>query len=185
MTLSRFFVPLAAGIAAFPAIAAVTTVGNSAARSCYEAADSKTGAAATALSDCDRALAAEALSRDEMVATYVNRGILRMRKGDIDAAIEDFDTALARDASQPEAYLNKAVALMQRPGEADAALSLFTVAIQKRTRRPALAYLGRAMAYEELGNLRSAYSDYRSASLADPEWKQPRMELARFKVKSE
>jgi tetratricopeptide (TPR) repeat protein len=183
MTLLKFLVPAAAAVAAFPAAAAVTVVGNSAARSCYEAAESLRTALLPAIATCDQALGEEPLSDYDLVATHVNRGILKLRRGDAEGAVEDFDAAIERDPNQAEAYLNKAVALMQHARRADAALPLFSAAIEKKTRRPALAYLGRGMAHEELGNLRSAYSDYRSASAADPKWKEPRRELARFQVK--
>ena len=182
MTQMKFLIAAAAATAAIPAAAAVTVIGSSAARSCYEAAESQTKPGRAAMEACDTALRHEPLTAYEIVATHVNRGILRLRTGEIEGAIADFDTAAARDPDEPEAYVNKGVALMQAPGRAEAAVSLFSMAIEKKTRRPAIAFLGRGMAHEELGDVRSAYHDYRKASAADPEWDQPRLELARFRV---
>lgn len=179
----KFLLVAGAASAAIPATAAVTVIGNSYARSCYEAAESKSLPRPSDLENCDRAIADEALTEHDRVATHVNRGVLRSRRGHTEAALTDFDAALARDPSEPEAYFNKAAVLLRSPGGADEALKLFSVALEKKTRHPARAYLGRGIAQEELGNLRAAYSDYRRASAADPKWAEPRTELARFVVK--
>ena len=93
------------------------------------------------------------------VATHVNRGILRLRRGMVDEAIADFDQAIALDPNQPEAYLNKGAALLQRQNPSEA-VQLFTVALERNTTRPAIAHYGRAIANEQLGNVREAYHDY-------------------------
>lgn len=178
----KFLLILAAGSAAVPASAAVTVIGSSAARICYEASESTAIPSFEILSRCDEALRVEPLTPYEIVATHVNRGILRARIGQVSAALSDFDTALARDPNEPEAYLNKGVVLMRQPNNANEALPLFNMALEKKTRRPALAYYGRGVANEELGNLRSAYEDFRKASVADPKWKEPKTELTRFQV---
>ena len=165
-----------------PAVAAVTVIGSNAARMCYLAAEAKVSADRTMIDYCDDALREEALSHYEVVATHVNRGILRFRAGDVGGAIRDYDKALELDPNQPEAYLNKGVVLI-RQERADAAVPLFTMALEKNTRRPALAYYARAVAHEKLGNLRSAYGDYKRAAAEAPDWKEPRSDLARFVVR--
>lgn len=167
---------------AAPAGAAVTVIGSTAARMCFEAADASMMPDRLSIDHCDTALAEEALSRHDEVATHVNRGILLSRLGNVDGAMKDFDRALALDPNQPEAYLNKGVVLI-RQDQANAAVPLFTMALEKNTRRPALAYYGRGIAHEELGNLRSAYADYKRAVEEDPKWKEPRSDLARFVVR--
>ena len=178
------FLLTAAGLFALaaPAGAAVTVLGSSSAKMCYEAAETMAMPDRGALEYCNAALAGEAANDYEIVASHVNRGILRSRLGNATGALQDFDAALALDPNQPEAYLNKGVVLI-RQNSADAALPLFTMALEKNTRRPALAYYGRGIAHEELGNLRSAYADYKRATEEDPKWKEPRSDLARFVVK--
>ncbi len=170
---------LAAGAA--PASAAVFVIGSSDARFCYEAADSPLLPSVRDVRRCDEALLHEALSQYEIVATHVNRGILRLRRGLTDEAVADFDRAIALDPAQPEAYLNKGAALIRRQNPAEA-LPLFTVALERNTSRPAIAHYGRAVANEALGNLAAAYRDYLRASELDPDWADPRTELARFTV---
>lgn len=174
---------LAALVAVFsvPAIASVTVIGNSLARQCFQAADSPLMPNLADVRRCDTAFAEEALSEYDRVATHVNRGILHLRRGEVDRAIADFDMAMRIDPRQPEAYLNKGAALVRLNNPAEA-LRLFTVALDYDTQRPELAHFGRAIANEELGNVREAYNDYRRASELDPDWADPRTELQRFRV---
>ena len=182
MKLLKFFVFSANLSVAASAAAGVTVIGSSSARICYEAAEKDSAPTLQDLRHCDEALLTGALSAYEQVATHVNRGILRYKKGDIAASLKDFDRAIALDPNQPEAYLNKAAALY-RDGQTRAALPLFSVALEKKTRRPELAYYGRAVAHEDLGNVALAYHDYRRAIEANPHWAAPRAELARFLVR--
>jgi tetratricopeptide (TPR) repeat protein len=182
MTLLRLLVPAVCLVFAAPATAAVTVFGTSSARLCYEAAEFGTGAAA-GIQACDRALAEEALVREERVATFVNRGILKLRGGRVDVAIADFDEAMKTDASEPEAHLNKGMALLRLGGRADEAVALFDAALGHKTRRPALAHYGRAIAHEAAGRVSDAWRDYRQASLLEPAWSDPKTELARFTVR--
>jgi tetratricopeptide (TPR) repeat protein len=174
---------LAAALAAFavPASASVLVVGNSDARMCFEAADSPMLPAARDIRRCDDALRHESLTGYETVATHVNRGILRLRRNQVEEAVADFDRAITLDPEQPEAYLNKGAALIRRQNPAEA-VPLFTASIERNTSRPAIAHYGRAVANEALGNVAAAYRDYRRASELDPEWAEPRAELRRFRV---
>jgi tetratricopeptide (TPR) repeat protein len=172
---------IAAFAAAAPASAAVVVLGNSDARLCYEAADSAMMPVNRDVRRCDEALLRETLTNYEMVATHVNRGILHLRRGAVEAAITDFDQAIAMDPHQPEAYLNKGAALLRRENAAEA-MNLFTMALERNTTRPALAHYGRGIANETLGNLSAAYRDYSAASRIAPDWNEPRVELTRFRV---
>jgi tetratricopeptide (TPR) repeat protein len=175
-----------AALAAFaaPAAAAVLAIGTTSARMCYEAARSPLNPTPSDLRRCDMALTQDALIGYEVVATHVNRGILKVRRGNIAGGIADFDAALARDPDQAEAYLNKGVALMRRDNVGDA-LPFFTVALEKNTQRPALAYYARGVANEALGNIRDAYMDFQRASQLEPEWREPQIELSRFQVRGQ
>jgi tetratricopeptide (TPR) repeat protein len=183
MTIGRIIIAAALAALAVPAGAAVTVLGSTSARMCFEAADSIMAPSRDGVSYCDHALAEENLSDYDTVATYVNRGILKLRMGKSDLAIADFDLALARDPNQPEAYLNKGVALLRKPDGWAQAAPLFDAALAKNTRRPALAYYGRGVANELAGHVKEAYSDYREASRIEPKWRDPRVELTRFSVR--
>jgi tetratricopeptide (TPR) repeat protein len=175
---------LAAGLTALstPAGGAVTVLGNTAARLCYEAAEARMVPTWDSLERCDSALRQEALTEDDRNATYVNRGILKMRGGNYEAALQDYDRAIAADPQLAEAYLNKGLALVRAGRDWDAAVVLFNTAIEKHARRPALAYYGRGIAEEMKGHLKDAYLDYREASRIEPKWREPQADLLRFTV---
>ncbi len=181
---ARLIIAALLAASAAPAAAGVFVVGNSDARMCYEAADSSLMPGVRDVRRCDDALLRENLSGYEIVATHVNRGILRLRRGFVEEAIADFDRAIALDPEQPESYLNKGAALIRRQNPQEA-LQLFTVALERNTTRPAVAHYGRAVANEALGNVAAAYRDYRRASELDPGWADPRTELQRFRVVGE
>lgn len=164
-----------------PGMASVMVIGNSSARACFEAADSPIAPDSDDFRTCDAALRDEALSRHDQVATYVNRGILRLRRNQIDMALVDFDTAIRLDPAEPEAYLNKGAALMRMDNARDA-LPLFTASLERNTTRPDIAHYGRAIANETLGNVRAAYEDYVRASQLRPGWQEPLVELRRFRI---
>jgi tetratricopeptide (TPR) repeat protein len=178
---SYFLFAAAALLAASPAHGAVSVIGNSYARMCYEAAESRVPSMA-AVRSCDDALREDSLSHSDLVATFVNRGILKARAGNVEQAIADYDQALERDPDQPEAYLNKGFALLHLPEAEERAKPMFDTALAKKTRRPELAYYGRAVAHELAGEVRAAYRDYREAHRMAPKWRDPKVELARFKV---
>jgi tetratricopeptide (TPR) repeat protein len=180
---SKFLFAVAVLLAASPAAGAVTVLGNSSARLCYEAAESRSNPSMTLIRTCDQAMHDEGLSDYDLVATLVNRGILKARLGNLDAAIVDYDAALDRNPDEAEAYLNKGFALLHLPDAAQQARPMFDSALEKRTRKPALAYYGRAVANELTGQVRAAYEDYREASRLDPKWQDPKVELARFQVR--
>jgi tetratricopeptide (TPR) repeat protein len=183
MTIGKFLVPAAIAAMAFPAAAAITVLGSTSARMCFEAADARSLPSAQSIGRCDDALEREALTEYEVVATYVNRGILKLRRGRVDEAIADFDTAIRHDPDEPEAYLNKGMATLRLPNGWEQALPLFDTAIEKQTRRPAIAYYGRGVAHELGGEIKLAYLDYKQASAIEPHWREPQNELARFTVR--
>ena len=185
MTICKFLVPAAVAALAMPAEAAVLVIGSTSARLCYEAADARGIPSQTTMAYCDEALEREVLNGYDLTATHVNRGILRLRRGAVDDAIADFDAAIAENPNEPEAYLNKGMALLRLPNGWEGAVPLFNTAIAKRTRRPAIAYYGRAIAYEMGGQIKQAYYDYRQASAIEPKWREPQTELARFTVRQE
>lgn len=160
----------------------VTVIGSSSARMCYEAAESALTTRNQEISYCDQALAEGRLIQSDLVATHINRGILRQRRSDYDGAVADFERARAIDPGYPETYLNHGALLLRRE-QAGPARDMFTAAIERRTRRPALAHYGRGIANETLGDLRAAYNDYRRATELAPDWRDPQVELRRFRVR--
>ena len=116
MAVSRFFVAAFFAASSIPAIAGIVVVGNGAARSCYEAADAVARPTPRDLQRCNEAIVDPGISYHDLVASHVNRGIVRLRSDQIDESIADFDRAIELDPNQAEAYLNKGAALLRRNG---------------------------------------------------------------------
>jgi tetratricopeptide (TPR) repeat protein len=165
---------------ATPASAISIVIGDTLASACYRSSMTSMSYRA-AVEECDRAIEEEALTQGDRAATLVNRGVVKMKAGDLRGAERDFDTALAMDKARAEALLNKGF-LRLRQGQYEAALPFFDQSLQARTIRPALAHYARGIANEELGNVRAAYGDYARARDLDPAWALPAAELSRFKV---
>lgn len=150
-------------------------------RLCYESALS--GAASdTALETCDAALDGPQ-SRADRVATYVNRAIVRDARGDYTGALEDLEAALERVTSRPEPYVDMGIVYVHlgRWRDAEQALSK---GIELGAPTPQRAYFARAIAREELGDVKGAYNDYMRASELAPDWGLPDRELRRFRVET-
>lgn len=173
---------LAAALLSTAAGASVQVLGNSVGHSCYVSATMKNGSK-EALRECDEALRSGLLNDRDTVATYVNRGVVKLYTGAYLSAIADFDRAIKMDPDEPESYLNKGSTILRMEGDPALAASLFDEAISRKTTRPELAYYGRAVAQEARGNLLAAYRDYRRAQELAPRWEEPGRELSRFQVR--
>lgn len=154
-------------------------IGGSAAHSCFEAtAAGRYDQAAVA--NCSDAIQ-EPLVTPDLAGTLVNRGIMFMRAGREDLAQRDYDAAIGLDPGQAEAFLNKAVSMVNT-GHGATAIDLADHALQLRTHKPALAYYVRGLGFEEQGNFHAAYADLRNAASLDPGWAEPAEQLKRYRV---
>jgi tetratricopeptide (TPR) repeat protein len=162
------------------ATAAVWSLGGPMSRLCYESALSR-DARPSAMEHCDRSLSEESLTRPDRAATFVNRGILRMVRGQGAHADADFDAALKLDPNLSDAWLNKGF-LRIRQGNGREALTLIDEGIKRGPQRQALALFARGVAHEQIGDYRSAYNDLRQARALEPSWTMPSEYLARYRV---
>ncbi|WP_430420829.1 tetratricopeptide repeat protein [Phenylobacterium sp.] len=166
--------------AASGAQAAVTVLGSGMARQCSVAA-------LTGLSDsksegmCDMALDTELLSLRDRAGTYVNRGVLKLRRKEFASAMFDFNRAIETKPDIGEAYVNRGAAHVGARRYAEG-LADINKALEMGVEEPEKAYFNRALAYEGLDNLKAAYFDFRKALELAPTWEQPSRELARYTV---
>lgn len=161
------------------ASAYVFVAGGSFAATCYQNARNHLDSP-RALDQCDEALT-EGLSRRDRAGTHVNRGIVLMNRGAFGRALFDFDRAIALQPDLAEGYINRGAALLSQNDYA-AAIDAINRGLELGPAEPALAYYNRAVAHEELGEVREAYRDYRRAAELAPDWEIPRTELTRFRV---
>lgn len=171
---------LLAVLSADAADAAVTVLGGGLAQSCSEAAFRGRSAMGD-IRKCDRALAEEALSPHDRAATYVNRGVLRLRRRESERARSDFDAAIAIAPALGEAWVNRGAAsvLDRRYEEAVADIDK---GLELGVEEEEKAYYNRGLAHEGLDDARAAWLDYRKAAELAPDWDLPRQALARFTV---
>lgn len=161
--------------------ASMVVIGQGNAHECYLAAiQARTDPQARSF--CDTALTLESLNFHDLVATFVNRGVIRIRAGEYRAALVDFQTAITLRPATPEAYVDQSAAMIAL-GDYPGAVASVTQALNLGlTEGRQQALFNRALANEQAGNLTAAYADFQQASQIAPDWPAPRLELARFQV---
>ena len=164
------------------AFAAVTILGGGQAAACFEAAEGGRSDD-SAIATCDMALDTEAMAREDRGGTYINRGVMKLRRRLYEAAHADFDAGIAMIPKVGEGWVNRGAMFVgehkYRDGIDDLDKGL-TLGIKE----PEKAYFNRALAYEGLDDEKSAYLDYQQAATLKPNWAAPRNELRRFSVTS-
>lgn len=107
-------------------------------------------------------------------ATYNDRGLSYVEKGQYDHAILDFNKAIEINPSIPELYYNRGLAYAKYKGQYDKAILDFNKAIELMVElnpthpRLADAYNNRGLAYKEKRQYDTAISDYNKAIEINP-----------------
>jgi tetratricopeptide (TPR) repeat protein len=160
--------------------AAVSVLGGGSAQSCAKAAlDGESGPAAEML--CNIALDSEPLAPPDRAGTFINRGVMKLRRGNFEAAHVDFDAGIALAPNIGEGWVNRGAMYVGEKRYKDAIADI-DKALQLGVKEPEKAYFNRALAYEGLDDEKSAYLDYQEALVLKPGWALPQKELLRFTV---
>lgn len=130
---------------------------------------------------CTDAIDYEMLSPRDRAGTFVNRGVLKLRRANWESARQDFDQAVRLYPKMGEAYVNRGAAALGQGRYADSLPDL-DKGISLGIEEPAKAYFNRALAHEGLDDMKSAYFDYQKAVELSPDWTAPKEQLTRFKV---
>jgi tetratricopeptide (TPR) repeat protein len=135
---------IAASVISSSAYAAIWVVGQGPAADCYLAAATDRRDRSS-IDLCDLALNHDFLIRQDRAATFINRGVLWMRRDEDVRALSDFESAVALMPEFGEAHLMRGIALVElgRYGEAVDAL---TQSISLNPEGPERAYFYRAAA---------------------------------------
>jgi len=160
--------------------ASVTVIGGGMAEACSKATFHGASSYRDELT-CTNALDTELLSPRDRAGTYVNRGIMKFRRMEWDGALKDFNTALRYKPDLGEIYVNRGAVFIAQHRYADG-LNDINKSISLGVEEPEKAYYNRALAYEGLDDVRSAYFDYQKALELAPTWDAPRQQLTRFHV---
>ncbi len=131
---------------------------------------------------CDRAILEGNLGQKDLVASYVNRGVIYMAMGKPKLALADINRALSKDSETGEAYVNRGN-LWFLGKRLEDAIQDYDRAIDLGVERPHVAHLNRAMAYEQLGNLDKAKLDYQAALEYRNDWSEAQTRLDRVEKK--
>ncbi len=137
---------------------------------CYEYSARGNMGSRSAIETCSNALTQQSLSKNDLAATHVNRGILLMRKGDQNPAAEDFQSAIDIKPELTEAYVNYGASLI-RQGKFEEALAKLNIALKDTmsTTRPEALY-NRAIILDRRKDYKAAYYDLKEALTLRPDW---------------
>ena len=167
-------------LAAGSAQAAVTVFGDEAASQCSQAAIAGK-ADPTSERFCTTALDYDTLTAADRAGTFVNRGVMKLRREEFEAAHGDFDAALKLVPTMGEAWVNRG-AMWVGEKRYQFGLDDLNKGLRLGVKEPEKVYFNRALAYEGLDDEKSAYLDYRQALAMKPGWLLPEKELLRFTV---
>ena len=178
----RAFILAACAALSVPAAAAqVTVIGGGIARDCYKTVKFGLGSLSEAEKTCSRAIELEAMNLSNKAATYTNRGVVRMRMGNYDAALEDYAVAKRIRPETGATWLNEGAALIFKK-DYEAALVSLEKAIELNSEDLYAAYYNRAIARERTGDVEGAYFDFVKSKELNPDFPNTDTQLARFTV---
>lgn len=164
----------------------LTLIGNTGyAQKCFEASNVAAriqSASFEDLQNCTKAVDHESLSRADLAATYVNRGIIYAALSRFDNAQSDYQKAMSMDDSIPAIYLNRGN-LWFVTQQLDKAIEDYSKSLELDVNQPHVAFLNRGLAYEYKGNLTQARKDYQTSLGLRPEWESAKLKLARVEEK--
>jgi tetratricopeptide (TPR) repeat protein/S1-C subfamily serine protease len=106
------------------------------------------------------------INKQPQFYVYGNRGNAKSSLGNKQAAIVDYDRAIALNPKDSQVYYNRGIAKSEL-GNNQTAITDYDRAITLNPKF-ALAYVGRGMAKAELGNNQAAIADYDRAIVLDP-----------------
>lgn len=136
------------------------------------------------IDECTVALRNPLLTVHDQATIYTDRGAIYMQHRMFKEAKADLDTAIQLDPNLANAYINRGGVMIAQKRYADAITDIDR-GLALNPDQPEKAYFNRAIADENLRDIKSAFADYTKASQLKPDWVAPKTELARFSTKEE
>jgi hypothetical protein len=138
------------------------------AQDCYRAAARGRGPASVGIDACTLAIEGQVLSVSDLAATYSNRGVLKVRAGNLEAALADHDVAVRLAPGNAGVLINRSNAFVigKRYEEA---FSNLEQAIDIRDEYLPIAYYNRALLFQRVGAIEAARADAERAAELAPE----------------
>jgi len=168
-------------IAPLAASAQVLIIGGGAGEDCYRTVRLNMFPSRSDEKVCSDAIETGALDRVNLAGTLINRGIIRMRRGDFESSLADYARAERLVPDKGALYLNRGAALIGT-GQYEEALTALNRALELETQDPQSAHYNLGVAHELLGQNEPAYRSYQTALELKPEWSLPTKALERFTV---
>ncbi|MFN3211543.1 MAG: tetratricopeptide repeat protein [Henriciella sp.] len=183
MRLKLIVAAAAMALAAETASAQVFVIGKGLGGECYQKTKDRYSSFRASDEICTRALREQAMTRKNRAATYVNRGVLRMREGKYEQALADYADAVELMPNLGAAYLNEGAAHIYRK-DFQLAIAPLDHAIALESPDLFAAYYNRAIARENSGDVAGAYYDFQKSLELKPGWELAERQLTRFSVDS-
>lgn len=186
--MNRLLVLLLPGIFYCSQVAAesMQVIGSSSyARDCYRSSNaaSLTGHAGGAdIKVCTKAIRSGGLRKKDLIATYVNRGIIYVAMQDYQKAARDYNKAIELSDDVAEAYVNRGN-LWFVAQHYNKAIEDYDRSLAEGLTQAHVALLNRGMALEILGKLDEAKQSYLAALERVENWPEATSRLARVNKK--
>ncbi|MEO0882549.1 MAG: tetratricopeptide repeat protein [Pseudomonadota bacterium] len=159
----------------------IAVLGSSLGKDCYTAVLNSQEPTRADERACTTAILSGTMEGRNLTATYINRGIMRMRMGKFDDALADYDVAKQRRPNMGAIYLNEG-AVYVSIGDQPRAIEALEKSIALDTQDIHAAYFNLGLAHELNGDPRSAYTNFSKALELKPNWERAEQELERFQV---
>lgn len=169
------------GVLSGAASAQVLILGSSLGKDCYEATVVNTEPVAKHERICTAAIESQTLNRKNLAASYINRGIIRMRMKHFERAMSDYSYASKLRPQLGATYLNHGAAMIGA-GYPKKAIPELEKALELKTQDPQIAHYNLGLAHELTGDITSAYQAFQTAAELAPDWELPRVQLERYSV---
>lgn len=145
--------------------AASTTLGKTDALRCYQ--ESMYAFSNQGIRYCNNAINGGELTRRDLAATYSNRGIIHLKNGKYEKALQDHDRAVELKPDIPQVHINRGNALYYAH-EYEEALTEYDIAITINAEPIVASLFNKALTLIKLHRMSEAKTTLETALEADP-----------------